>query len=117
MPERFLNQEYYKIFLTFILFTILIVPMVWMILSGKSRAWLKSGIEGENQKLDLNEIWEIIYMWMSIGSFIVLVYMIVNYTHNGVMYSWEQYSLMFFGTAGSNGIAAWIIYLKQKNAK
>ena len=56
-------------------------------------------------------------MYMAIGSFLVLVYMIINKTHNGVEYTWEEYSLMFLGTAGSNGVAAWIIYVKQKYAK
>lgn len=112
-----MKYEWYKIFLTLCLLTVLVIPIITMILIPRSRAWLKGGIEGANQRLDLNEIWEMIYMFMAIGSFLVLVYMIVNKTHGGVMYSWQEYSLMFLGTAGSNGVAAWIIYLKQKNEK
>lgn len=112
-----MKNEYLKIFLSVFLLSILVFPLLTIAIRRSARGWIKQGIEGDNEKPDLHEVWETIYMYMSIGSFLTLVYMIVNKTHFEVVYTWEEYLLIFLGTAGSNGVAALMIYMKQKNAK
>ncbi|HOY49470.1 MAG TPA: hypothetical protein PLJ60_18295 [Chryseolinea sp.] len=105
---------YLKIFITLFVMVIIVIPLLSSIFSKRIRNWLRAGIEGENSKLDLNEVWEVAYLYMALGSYLMLIYMIVIKTLYQVQYSWEEYMLMFFGTAGSNGVAAFIIYIKQK---
>jgi hypothetical protein len=109
------SREFYKIFLSLCVFTILIFPLFFAVLRGRSRAWFRVGVEGENNKPDLNEVWEVIYMYVAVGSWLMFVFMILMKTLFAVHYNWEEYSLMFLGTAGSNGVSAWLIYLKSKN--
>lgn len=97
------------------LYTVLVFPIIWIVVSRAGRAWLRTGIEGDNKRPDIPELWEVIYMWIAVGSYLLIVYMIVNYTHYGVNYSWQQYSLVFVFTTGSNGINAWTIYIRQKS--
>jgi hypothetical protein len=108
------NTSFVKILSSVILMVILILPIASTLISKSSRLWLKTGIEGQNKRLDLSEIWEMIYMVIALGSFYVLVYMIINKTLGGVIYSWEEYTLVFLSTAGSNGVTAWVMYLKDK---
>lgn len=112
-----MRYEFWKLFISAILATILVFPILYMLLNKTARIWLKVGIEGENNRLDLNEIWEMIYMYMSIGCYLLFVFMIVNKTVFGIAYTWEEYTLSFLGTAGSNGVSAWIIYVKNKFKK
>lgn len=72
------------------------------------------GMKGENGTWDMSEIWEYHSLRVAKASFAVFVFMVIMKTISGIEYSWELYALSFFGTLGSNGLAAFLIYIKKK---
>jgi len=114
MPQR---QELIKIILTTLLLSLLILPPVIMVLKRSGRNWLRIGVEGDNQKPDLSELWEVLFMFMALGCFFTMIYMVVMKTLYGVQYEVFEYAMVFSGTLGSNTASAFIIWVKQKYAK
>lgn len=115
MPER--NIELIKIIMISILSSLLIFPPLFMIVRRAGRAWLKVGVEGDNEKPDIHEVWETIFMFMALGCFFTMVYMILDKSINGVQYEVYEYAMVFSGTLGSNTASAFIIWVKQKYSK
>lgn len=103
--------------LTVLILSLFVIPPIIMLLRKTSRLWIKAGVEGDNGRLDLTEVWEMLYMFLAIGSFFLLAYMIINKTLYNVDYSTEEYLFVFTGTLGSNTASVVITYLKQKYAK
>jgi hypothetical protein len=112
MPEK--NTQFWKDFLTAILLSLVVIPPVIMILKRSGRRWLKEGIEGDNRRPDLSEIWEALFMFMALGCFFTMVYMILMKTLAGVHYEVVEYAMVFSGTLGSNTASVFIIWAKQK---
>jgi hypothetical protein len=111
------NADLLKLLLTALLLSILVFPPLILILKRSGRSWLKAGVEGENQKPDLPELWEALFMFMALGCFFTMAYMIVMKTIYGVQYEVFEYAMVFSGTLGSNTASAFIIWVKQKYAK
>jgi hypothetical protein len=111
------RYDFVKIILTGILMTLVIFPPVILVLKRSGRAWLRVGVEGDNQRPDLSELWEVLFMFMALGCFFTMIYMIVMKTLYGVHYEVFEYAMVFSGTLGSNTASAFIIWVKQKYAK
>jgi hypothetical protein len=115
MPER--NSELLKLLFTAVLVSLVVFPPLIMVLKRSGRMWLKQGVEGDNQRPDLPELWEALFMFMALGCFFTMVYMIVMRTLYGIHYEVYEYAMVFSGTLGSNTASAFIIWVKQKYAK
>jgi hypothetical protein len=111
------EQELLKYLLTMVLLSLLIFPPLVMILKRSGRMWLKEGIEGDNKKPDLHELWEALFMFMAISCFFIMLFMIINKTLYGTQYEVYEYGMVFSGTLGSNTASAFIIWVKQKYGK
>jgi hypothetical protein len=111
------KSELVKLVLTAILISLVVFLPVSMIIRRSGRMWIKNGIEGDNQRLDLPELWEALFMFMALGCFFTMCYMIVMKTLYGVHYEIFEYAMVFSGTLGSNTASAFIIWVKQKYAK
>lgn len=114
MPQR---QDLITLILTSLLLCLLVLPPVIMLLKRSGRAWLKVGVEGDNQRPDLSELWEVLFMFMALGCFFTMIYMVVMKTLYGIQYEVFEYAMVFSGTLGSNTASAFIIWVKQKYAK
>lgn len=112
MPDK--NTDIWKLLLTALLISLVVLPPVVMILKRSGRSWLKKGVEGDNEKPDLPEIWETLFMFMALGCFFTMIYMIVMKTLYAVHYEVFEYAMVFSGTLGSNTASAFIIWVKQK---
>jgi hypothetical protein len=115
MKGSFFDSAIWKDLLTSLVLCLFIIPPVLTLIRKSSRLWVKSGIEGSNEKLDLTEIWEMIYMFLVICFFWLLAYMIINKTLNGTEYTREEYLIVFSGTLGSNTASVLITYFKKKS--
>jgi hypothetical protein len=111
------KSELIKLILTALLISLVIFLPVSLVIRRSGRIWIKGGIEGDNQRLDLPELWEALFMFMALGCFFIMCYMIVMKTLYGVNYQVFEYAMVFSGTLGSNTASAFIIWVKQKYAK
>lgn len=114
MLDRFFNSEYMRIYFSVALALILGWPYAKDILTRETTKMV-DGLKGENSKWDASEIWEHHALRVARGSFIIFVFMVIMKTVADINYSWELYVLSFMGTAGSNGLAAFLIYNKNKS--
>jgi hypothetical protein len=109
-----MKSDIVKIVLTSLLLSLLVLPPVIMIMKRSGRAWLKVGVEGDNQRPDLSELWEVLFMFMALGCFFIMIYMIVMKTLVATQYEVFEYAMVFSGTLGSNTASAFIVWAKQK---
>lgn len=113
--DKYLNSEYFKIFFSLLFFGLIVYPFI-------SDSWSKIGkqithdMKGENNKWDWNEIWERYSLRSAKVFLICIVFMILMKTLYNTDYSWELYLLVFAGTLGSNGVGAFLIYMKTKKS-
>jgi len=117
MDESKALPELLKLILTALLLSLLVLPPLVLVLKRSGRLWLKSGVEGDNHRPDLPELWEALFMFMALGCFFTMAYMIVMKTIYGVQYELFEYAMVFSGTLGSNTASAFIIWVKQKYHK
>ena len=113
MIAKFLN-EYFKIFLSFLFFGVIAYPFIKEMWSREHRKMLED-MKGENNKWDWSEIWEYTSLRFARGFFFAIMFMITMKTFFNIDYPWELYILVFTGTLGSNGVGAFLIYLKHKH--
>ena len=115
--ENFLKSaEYLKIFFALMFLSIVTLPFIREFWSKEYRQML-SDMKGENLKWDWSEIWEYTSLRFAKGFFSAIIFMILMKTLFAIDYSWELYLLVFSGTLGSNGIGAFLIYIKSKHEK
>lgn len=103
-----------KLVMVAVISALLIAPPVTLILKRSGRLWLKKGVEGANEKPDIHELWESLFMYMALGCFFLMVYMILDKSIHSTRYEIYEYLMVFSGTMGSNGASAFIIWAKQK---
>lgn len=108
------KTEFVTIFIVSFFSTIIVFPVMYIIFSKVTRRWLKTGIEGENERLDMHEIKEVVQLGMCIFSFLIFAMMIIAKTLVGREYSIEEYTFAFLGTLGSNAVSAFTTYMDSR---
>ena len=114
--DKFLKSEYLKIFFAALFFIIISYPFISEMWS-KEHKKMVSDMKGDNGKWDWSEIWEHYSLRFARGFFICIIFMILMKSLFDVNYPWELYMIVFAGTLGSNGVGAFLIYIKSKNVK
>lgn len=109
-------QEYIKLFISILFFSVIAWPFVKEIWSAEHRKML-ADMKGDNNRWDWSEIWEYTSLRFARGFFFAIMFMILMKTFFNTEYPWELYILVFTGTLGSNGVGAFLIYIKSKHAK
>jgi len=103
-----------KLFFSLLFFSLIAYPYVKEVWSKEYRKMIDD-MKGENGKWDWNEIWEHNSLRSARGFNIAIMFMILMQTISDASYPWELYVLVFTGTMGSNGVGAFLLYLKSKN--
>lgn len=116
MENIFKSIEYLKIFFALMFLTIVTLPFIKEMWSKEYRQMLDD-MKGDNSRWDWSEIWEYNSLRFAKGFFSSIIFMILMKTLFGIEYSWELYLLVFIGTLGSNGLGAFLIYIKSKHEK
>jgi hypothetical protein len=115
MSEK-LNTDYLRVFITLLFFSVIAWPFLREVWSKEHRKMLQD-MKGENNKWDWSEIWEYTSLRFARGFFFAIMFMILMLSFYNIQYPWELYVIVFCGTLGSNGIGAFLIYIKSKNEK
>lgn len=116
MIQKFFTNEYLKLFFAMLFFTVVSAPFIKELWSSEYKAMVKD-MKGDNGKWDWSEIWEHYSLRFSKGFFAAIMFMILMKTIFNIEYHWELYLLVFTGTLGSNGVGAFLIYLKARHGK
>lgn len=115
--ESFLKSaQYVKIFFALLFLVVVTLPFVREMWSREYRQMLND-MKGENSRWEWSEIWEYNSLRFAKGFFSAIIFMILMKTLFDIEYSWELYVLVFLGTLGSNGLGAFLIYIKAKHEK
>ena len=108
------STEYLKIFFACVFISIITLPFLRELWSKEQQEMIR-GMKGENAKWDWSEIWEYNSLRFAKGFFATIIFMVLMKTLFTIDYPWELYVLTFIGTLGSNGIGAFLIYVKSKH--
>lgn len=104
--ERVLDfiRENVQFLIAILVLIITSIPDGVILINKNSRQWLKQGIEGENKKLDPDEIKQMIFYWgmlacVRLFSFVIIMSIVLD-----KQYSYYTYLLPFAGMIGAGGI-------------
>jgi hypothetical protein len=110
---KYFTADYIKLFFSLLFFTLIAYPFVSELWNKEYKKMVQD-MKGENGRWDWSEIWEHYSLRFARGFFIAIMFMILMQTIFATAYPWELYILVFTGTLGSNGVGAFLIYLKSK---
>jgi hypothetical protein len=110
------STEYLKIFFACMFIGIITLPFMRELWSKEQREMIK-GMKGSDGQWQWSEIWEYNSLRFAKGFFATIIFMVLMKTLFTIEYPWELYVLTFLGTLGSNGIGAFLIYIKSKHEK
>ena len=97
-----------------VIIVIIALPFTLIMVSKTFRLWLKSGIEGENERLDLDEIVKMSAIFVTLGSFLLLAYMVITHGLNGTEWPIEYLIFITAVSAGADATLIATIFSKLK---